>query len=115
MPSSPKYIKELISLYAKPEMKNFRNLLIAKVESLKNFIKSNEEICSLLRQEINFNEAEKRKDRFLNDVELGRLKQLLEDIRPTDVVLKIFGCLKIIIVLSRWIIIFLLKKDMLIS
>lgn len=32
--------------------------------------------------------AEKRKDRFLNDVELGRLKQLLEDIRPTDVVLK---------------------------
>ena len=39
-------------------------------------------------QEINFNEAEKRKDRFLNDVELGRLKQLLEDIRPTDVVLK---------------------------
>lgn len=88
MPCSPKYIKELISLYAKPEMKNFRNLLIAKVESLKNFIKGNEEICSLLRQEINFNEAEKRKDRFLNNVELGRLKKLLEDIRPTDVVLK---------------------------
>lgn len=30
----------------------------------------------------------KRKDRFLNNVELGRLKKLLEDIRPTDVVLK---------------------------
>ncbi len=88
IPCSSEYIKELISLYAKPEMKNFRNLLIAKVESLKNFIKGNEDICSLLRQEINFNEEEKRKDRFLNNVELGRLKKLLEDIRPTDVVLK---------------------------
>ena len=88
MPSSPKYIKELISLYAKPEMKNFRNLLIAKVESLKNFIKGNEEICSLLRQEINFNEAEKRKDRFLNDVELVSVYAML-DIHVKKISLKL--------------------------
>lgn len=88
MPYSPGCIKELLSLYAKPEMKNFRDLLITKVESLKKNIQGNEEICSLLRQEINFNETEDKKDRFLDEDELDRLKKLLEDIRPTDVVLR---------------------------